>query len=151
MNTQMNSSVEKEIISTQNENTKKERKFQYKKNGRINKAEEKELRRTCTSLLSWIQTPALPPPPPPAPTMNDAQEETDDMEWEEVGREERLERVRRKKEGWEVARFAKGMVLELAEKAVTIAENKFVSEWLEEIMLEGWRRIETGRALRNNK
>ena len=41
LNTQMNRSVEKEIISTQNENTKKERKFQYKKSGKINKAEEK--------------------------------------------------------------------------------------------------------------
>ena len=54
--------------------------------------------------------------------MNDAQEETDDMEWEEVGREEKLEKVRRKKEVWEVARFAKGMVLELA---VTMVEKSF--------------------------
>ena len=34
--------------------------------------------------------------------MNDTQEETDDMEWEEMGREEKLERVRKKKEGWEI-------------------------------------------------
>ena len=81
--------------------------------------------------------------------MNNAQEDTDDMEWEEVGREEKLERARRKKEGWELVRFAKGIVLELGEKAVTRAENKHVSECLEYIVLEGWRRIETGRALRS--
>ena len=81
--------------------------------------------------------------------MNDAQEETDDMEWEEVGRQEKLEKARRKKKGWELVRFAKGIVLELGEKAVNRAENKHVSECLEDIVLEGWRRIETGRALRS--
>ena len=66
-----------------------------------------------------MKIPTFPPPLPSPPTMKDAQEETDDMEREEVGREEKLERVRRKKEGWEVVRFAKVIVLELAEKAVT--------------------------------
>ena len=49
--------------------------------------------------------------------MNDAQEETDDMEWEEMGMEEKLERVRKKKEDWEIVRFAKNIVLELGERA----------------------------------
>ena len=70
------------------------------------------------------------------------------MEWEGMGREEKLERARRKKEGWEVVRFAKDIVLGLGERAVSWSENNHIRDWLEEIVQEGWRRIETGRVLR---
>ena len=59
-----------------------------------------------------------------------------------MGREEKLERVRKKKEGWEIVRFTKNIVLELGERAVTWTENTHIRDWLEEIILEGWKRIE---------
>ena len=49
----------------------------------MNKAEERELKKTCASLLTWVTVPNNPPPIPSTPTMNNTQEETDDMEWEE--------------------------------------------------------------------
>ena len=80
--------------------------------------------------------------------MNDVQEETDDMEWEEMGREEKLERVKRNKEGWEVIRFAKNIVLELGEKAVSWTENKHIRDLLKDIVHEGWKRMKTEKVLR---
>ena len=111
VNVENNNGEHKRALSPQSD-VKSKKKFKFKKNGRINKAEEKELKRTCTSLRKWIQVPALPPPTPSTPTMNDAQEETEDMEWEGMGREEKLERARRKKEGRDVFRFVKGIILE---------------------------------------
>ena len=64
----------------------KKKTFKLKKGGKLNKAEIKELKKSCTSLLTWMTRPAIPTPLlPSSPTMNEAQEETDDMELEEMG------------------------------------------------------------------
>ena len=36
--------------------------FKFKKNGKLNKAEVQELKRTCNSILDWVKVPAIPPP-----------------------------------------------------------------------------------------
>ena len=128
------------------QNNKK--KFHYKKKGKLNKAEEKELKKTCASLLTWVTVPAIPPPLPSTPTMNDTQEEKDDMEWEEMGREEKLERVWKKKERWEVSRISMSIVVDLVQEAVAWSEEKPLREIVEDIVLEGWRNIETARIMK---
>ena len=55
------------------------------------------------------------PPLPSTPTMNDTQEETDDMEWEEMGREEKLLIVSKKKEHWVVTRNLRAIILDILE------------------------------------
>ena len=47
--------------------------------------------------------------------MNGAQEETDDMEWEEMGREEKLLIVSKKKEHWVVTRNLRAIILDILE------------------------------------
>ena len=114
----------------------------------MNKAEIKELKKSCTSLLTWMTRPAIPSNPPPlpsSPTMNDAQEETDDMEWEEMGREDKLEVVRRKKEQWEVTRNARAILIDLMEGSVKWVEEKPMRQLVDEVMQEGWMRLETSR------
>ena len=61
------------------------------------------------------------------------------MEWEEVWREEKLERARSKKEKWELARI---LVNEIVEKATTESEHGHVRQLLEETLQDGWSRIE---------
>ena len=70
------------------------------------------------------------------------------MEWEWMGRDEKLERVRKKKESWEVSRMSKAIAVELVEEAISWTEEKPMREILEEIVLEGWRNMETARVLR---
>ena len=70
------------------------------------------------------------------------------MEWEEVGREEKLERVRRKKEHWEVTRIARALTVELLEVAVAWTEERSMRELVDEIILEGWRKLETENIIR---
>ena len=89
----------------------KKKTFKFKKGGKLNKAEIKELKKSCTSLLTWMTRPAIPTPPlPSSPTMNDAQEETDDMEWEKMGREDKL-----RKEHWVVTRNLRAIILDILE------------------------------------
>ena len=106
------------------------------------------MKKSCSSLLTWMTRPAIPTNPPPlpsSPTMNDAQEETDDMEWEEMGREEKLEIVRKKKEHWEVTRNARAIIVDLLEDAMAWAEEKPMRQLVNEIVLEGWRKMEIKR------
>ena len=95
------------------------------------------MKKSCSSLLTWMTRPAIPSNPPPlpsSPTMNDAQEETDDMEWEEMGREDKLEVVRRKKEQWEVTRNARAILIELIEGTVKWVEEKPMRQLVDEFM-----------------
>ena len=72
--------------------------FRFKKRGKLNKAEERELKRTCNSILDWVKVPAIPAPPKPSPSISSVnfkqEEEAYEMEWEEVWREEKLEKAR---------------------------------------------------------
>ena len=115
--------------------------FKFKKNGKLNKAEVQELKRTCNSILDWVRVPTFPPISLPLNSRNIMQEETEDMEWEEMGKEEKLEKARQKKEKWEVARMVNQITLEMFEKAVTESETSLVKQILEDIIQEGWRRI----------
>ena len=111
--------------------------------GRLNKAEEKELKRTCKSILNWVKVPAIPALPTPSLTINSVnitqEEEAYEMEWEEVWRGERVEKARSRKEKWEVART---VVTEIVEKATTESENGHVIQLLNETLQAGWKRIE---------
>ena len=141
-----NNNISELVEST--DKLQKKKQFQYKKGGKLNKAEIRELKKSCTSLLMWMTRPAIPTNPPPlpsSPTMNDAQEETDDMEWEEMGREEKLEIVRKKKEHWEVTRNARAIIVDLLEDAIAWAEEKPMRQLVNEIVLEGWRKMEIKR------
>ena len=117
--------------------------FKFKKRGRLNKAEEKELKRTCKSILNWVKVPAIPALPTPSPSINSVnitqEEEAYEMEWEEVWRGERVEKARSRKEKWEVART---VVTEIVEKATTESENGHVIQLLNETLQAGWKRIE---------
>ena len=106
------------------------------------------MKKTCASLLTWVTVPTIPPPLPSSPTMNDTQEETDDMEWEEMGRDEKLERVRKKKERWEISKMSMAIVMDLVKEAVAWSEEKPIREIVEDIVLEGWRHIETVRIMK---
>ena len=139
------SRVQGSDLTTDESNKKK--KFKYKKKGKLNKAEERELKKTCASLLTWVTVPNNPPPIPSTPTMNDTQEETDDMEWEEMGREEKLERVRKKKESWELSKMSMAIVVDIVKEAVVLSEEKPIREMVEDIVLEGWRHVETARIM----
>ena len=143
-----NSGVKKDLQPPKDNYDKEEdNKFKFKKSGKLNKAEVKELKRTCKSILSWVKLPTLPPPLPSTPTTNTAQEGTEDMEWDEIGREERLEMVRSKKEKWELARMMNMITMEVVEKAASWSENYHVINILEDTLQEGWRRVETTRIL----
>ena len=117
--------------------------FKFKKRGRLNKAEEKELKRTCKSILNWVKVPAIPALPTPSLPINSVnitqEEEAYEMEWEEVWRGERVEKARSRKEKWEVART---VVTEIVEKATTESENGHVIQLLNETLQAGWKRIE---------
>ena len=115
--------------------------FKFKKSGKLNKAEVQELKRTCNSILDWVKVPAIPPPSPPVQSSKFTQDETYDMEWEEMGREEKLEKARKKKEKWEVARVINMIIMESVEKATSESENSHVKQILEDTLQEGWRRI----------
>ena len=58
-----------------------------------------------------------------------------------MGKEEKLEKARKKKEKWEVARMINLITMEMVEKAVTRSENSHVKQILEDTIQEGWRRI----------
>ena len=45
----------------------KKKTFKFKKGGKLNKAEIKELKKSCTSLLTWMTRPAIPTPLLPSP------------------------------------------------------------------------------------
>ena len=141
-----NNSISELVEST--DKLQKKKQFQYKKGGKLNKAEIRELKKSCTSLLMWMTRPAIPTNPPPlpsSPTMNDAQEETDDMEWEEMGREEKLLIVSKKKEHWEVTRISRAIILDILEGAMAWSEEMPMRQLIDEIVLEGWMRMETMR------
>ena len=87
-----------------------------------------------------MPSPALPVPTPP--TINDAQEETDDMDWEE-----KLERVGRRKKEWENARISRNIPIDVLEEAMIFLETKDMREHMDEIVQEGWKRLETRRVL----
>ena len=126
---------------------KKNEKFKFKKKGKLKDSEMKELKRTNQSLLGWVRkTEATPNSPAPLP-MNKTQEETDDMEWEELEREEKLERVERKKREWTNIRMCRSIVLDLVGETVSWVKEKPWREVVEEMVDEGWRRLETSRIL----
>ena len=79
--------------------------------------------------------------------MNDTQEETDDMDWEEVGREEKLERAGRRKKEWENTRMSRSLLLDVLEEAMIFVETKDMRVLMDEIVQEGWKRMETRRVL----
>ena len=80
-------------------------------------------------------------------TLRDLHEDTDEMEWEEMRRDERLALVRKKKEGWEMVKVARDLTVEVMEKAVSWTEEKSTRELIDEIVHEGWRRLEYKRVL----
>ena len=128
---------------TQPPKSKKEEgdRFKFKKNGKLNKAEVQELKRTCNSILDWVRVPTFPPISLPLHSRNIMQEDTEVMEWEEMGKEEKLEKARKKKEKWKVARMINLITMEMVEKAVSRSENSHVKQILEDTIQEGWRRI----------
>ena len=69
--------------------------------------------------------------------MNTALEGTEDMEWEEIWKVEKLEKVRRKKEKWELASMVNLITVEMAGKAVSQSENNHVIQMLEDTLQEG--------------
>ena len=127
-------------------NNIKKTKFEFKKRGRLNKAEEGELKRTCGSMLNWVTVPTINPPLQPLTTIRDAQEDVQELEWEERCREERkeerLDLVMKKKEGWKIVRIAKDLTIEMMEKAVSITDKKNIINLMNDIVQDVWKRLE---------
>ena len=128
--------------------------FKSKKKGKLKSSEVIELKRTCKSLDGWLKTKTISAPPSTSPTlvstpptMNDAQEETDDMDWEEMVRQEKLDRVGRRKKEWENTRISRSLLLDVLEEAMIFVKTKNMRELMDEIVQEGWKRMETRRVL----
>ena len=80
-------------------NQSKEKMFKFKKKGKRKESEIQDLKRANKSMFGWIKKLEATSTSPSNPlAMNDVQEETDNMEWEVVEMEEKLERVKRKQE-----------------------------------------------------
>ena len=60
-----------------------------------------------------------------------------------MGREEKLEIVKRKKKHWIVTRNSRAIIVDILEDAMTWSEEKPLRQLRNEIVLEGWRRMET--------
>ena len=75
-------------------------------------------------------------------------EDTIQEGWRRImGKEEKVEKAKKKKDKWELTWMVKLITMEMVEKAVSQSENKHVKRMLEDTLQEGWRRIETTRIL----
>ena len=62
-----------------------------------------------------------------------------------MGREEKLLIVSKKKEHWVVTRNLRAIILDILEGAMAWSEEKPMRQLIDEIVLEGWMRMETIR------
>ena len=58
-----------------------------------------------------------------------------------------MDLVRKKKEGWKVVRIAKELTIEMMEKAVSRTEKMYISNLMNDIVQDVWKRLELRRSL----
>ena len=99
-------------------------KFKFKKRGKLDKKEIKELQKINTSMMSWLVRKGI-------TSMHVPQVEQEEMEWVDGDREEKLARVERKKLEWGTARLCRRVLLGAVYDAVTRGENRHLVEMMD--------------------
>ena len=130
-----------EVVPQMDERKDLPAKFKFKKRGKLDKKEIKELQKTNTSMMSWLVRKGTTP-------MHVPQLEQEDMEWVDGDREEKLARVERKKLEWATTRLCRSVLLGTVDDAVTRGENRHLVEMMDSLVEEAWRRIEVERLVR---
>ena len=121
-------------IRTEKKSSKTE--FKFKKRGKLNKREVCELKKTHRSLFGWLSK----------ERSTDMTDE-DPMEWEDHGREEKLERARLRKLEWASTAMMKKVVVELLEGAVGKVESRHCEKIVLEMVDRAWEDGEVNRIM----
>ena len=116
----------KEMLPIASKRKRKQTKFQFKKRGRLEEREMEELRKTNTSMESWLVSKAT----------KTEQVELEDMDWEDRDREEKLARVEMKKMAWVSTKLCRSVVMEVVNNAVKRVDNQHLSRIVADMMDE---------------
>ena len=120
--------LRKRVISTE----VRKKKFEFKKRGKLNKDEEKEMRRTHNNIFDWVKKSSAKQPEEMFETMIDADDDWLEKEMHE--REARLDRVAAKYRAWEMDKICKDILKEVLERVDKFRVEVEIGEWLGEVI-----------------
>ena len=120
--------LRKRVISTE----VRKKKFEFKKRGKLNKDEEKEMRRTHNNIFDWVKKSSAKQPEEMFETMIDVDDDWLEKEMHE--REARLDRVAAKYRAWEMDKICKDILKEVLERVDKFRVEVEIGEWLGEVI-----------------
>ena len=141
-NTNVSKPIEVDVVQTRGKKRNNPTKVKIKKRGRLDEREMVEIKKTNTSMMSWVVRKMPKPVHMPLLELDDM-----DMDWEDRDREEKLAMVERKKLEWAATRMCRSVLLDMVKDSVMIIENKHLVVMMAELVDEAWRRLEVTRLI----
>ena len=129
-NTNISKPIETEEVPQLRKGKNPPSKVKIKKRGRLEEREMVEIKKTNTSMMSWLVGKVS------KPTQVQLEPEPEEMDWEDRDREEKLARVERKKLEWASTKLSRSVLLDMANDMVSFVENKHLVRMMSEVVDE---------------